>query len=536
MPERTYLRVRRRRRRNAITMASGDQQTMAPTLAPDTISCLLVAPTETTESTSITASAQKKRRQAPTATTEDSAPTTLTDVLSDMSLSHDGIPNNRNKRHKVQGSVVWRRVSQDDLPLVPLPSTSSSKRDCKKRSIDVRVVEAIIEDEDDQGTTSNTEEGSLQKKRRRRLTLLPSDVQKQDLAISDSRLLKKAPLKVLTPLERLVDDSLVQVFGGEKTCSQHWSECSANAQLAPKLWLSWSNTDTNNGTLLHACALWNCVETTRLFIQTTKQGSMNNDTADSPLELLDGDGRTAYQVAAMAGHSQVCDLLVAAGASTIMSSTSTATLASTSIRDSDPEDDDDDDDDEYEYHIYQLDHQAVTNESGVASPPYMGAGQGPSAKDAGSIVAEGRDENGTMLECELYGGIGYWDEEGRLILTRDQDGGLVHESKNGRCVLMVDDDDDGANGDDVDSNHEDWDGNDYPDDDFDIVEDDDDSQNGGFGDRYDDDDDDDDDFVETSFRSRPAMIQSRYDADVDGDFDAAYGIYGQNESEYELEA
>ena len=241
-------------------------------------------------------------------------------------------------------SAVWRRVSAEDISQLKRP-----------------FVDAVLQEDESSPT-----------KKRRRLTIVQQPAQPP----------ASSPYKVLSPVERLVDDSLQTVFLGERSRREHLDFVTLDERLMDRGsdWLAWCNREMGN--LLHACALWDDTEVGRQLLQRSL----------ALADAQDEQGRTPYEVADMAEHRGFCELLEAFGADSC----------------------------NYVYDVYQLDE-------------YM------SVPDA--------------TPCELDNGVGYWDEEGRFLLE------VPKVSTDAMADAENDDDE-------VDSNHEDWGGNDYPDEDW----------------------------------------------------------------------
>jgi hypothetical protein len=255
----------------------------------------------------------------------------------------------------VKSSVLWKRH-------VPKQEENHS----------YRIVDAMLE-----------EDGRLSK--RRKLTLLETSSQAEFPSMV-SFVRRKAALKVLDPLTRLVDDSLQQVHVGIKQVSEHYHFVTMDRRLAydTKRWLVWCH--SSGGNILHACALWNDVEVASEVLQIPTMVS-------SMTEAIDGDGRTPYEVAQLSGHDSVCEVLEAFGGDTT----------------------------NYVYDIFCLE-------------------EGESVKDC---------EDAPMT-VELTSGVGYWTPEGELVLEASE-----------KCAASLDHyDEDGE----IDSNCEEYGGNDYPDD------------------------------------------------------------------------
>jgi hypothetical protein len=254
-----------------------------------------------------------------------------------------------------KSSAVWKRLSMDQD---------------KKRTY--RIVDALLE-----------EEGGRETKRRK-LTLLETSKQEADFP-SVVNIRRKAPLKVLDPLTRSVDDSLQQAHQGTKSIRQHYDFVTTNASLMrdSKKWLAWCH--SAGGNILHACALWNDVEIAGELCQTREVSQLT--------DAADGDGRTPYEVAQLSGHDSVCQVLEAFGGDTT----------------------------NYVYDIFCLEENEVV------------------------------DYEEQPMTVELKGGVGYWTPEGELILEAP--------GKSLASLTHVFNDDE-----EIDSNCEEYGGNDYPED------------------------------------------------------------------------
>lgn len=283
--------------------------------------------------------------------------------------------------------------------------------------------------------------------KRRRLTLIDTDatVVKGSLFVQQSK--KKAGYRVLDPVQRLVDDSLQKVHSGELSIAQHILFITGDPSLADqsRRWLVWNH--SSQGNLLHACAAWNDVEMTTDLL--TRE-------LDGLADAVDEQEHTPYEIAELSGNSQVCEVLEAFGADTS----------------------------NYVFDIYCLEDEIDTENS----------------------MQPESQPNGEATSLELQGGIGYWNEEGQLVLEKSTEAG-------GDNVDHDEDDEE------VDSNDERWDGNDYPDED-----------GGEWGSS------DDEQPIET-FRDRAVNFQSTSyygdDENDDGVFDVSYGISTQPEAEYD---
>ena len=260
------------------------------------------------------------------------------ELLADLNLQETPAAANKKPR-----TAVWRRIEEDPK--------------------DGRVFDAVLEEE------SNGESGSIahsRVKKRRRLTLVDSSVVdgsfsslQQDNHQPPISPPKHAGYKVLNPVERLVDDSLLQVAAGTKTAAQHWQFCWQDPRLGSNSnnidMILWCNLQVGN--LLHCCALWNDVDTATAVVSRLPQ----------MIAAVDGEGRTPYQVAELSGHDQICSILAAG--------------------------------DGFVFDVYCLDESSSGHDNLVP-------GTGTVDSDEAQIVTC----------CELQGGVGYWDDKGELVL------------------------------------------------------------------------------------------------------------------------
>jgi hypothetical protein len=322
--------------------------------------------------------------------------------------------------------AVWRRV---DSGVVAMNRINDND---KKRTF--RVVDAVLHD-------------NPVASKRPRLTLL------KEQQTVPTTIQSFVEIPVLTPLERLVDDALQQVLVGKTSIAAfvEWIQVllvEHHEQQQQQQLLTWCNPE--GGNILHACALWNDAFVAAELLQNGPEAS-----SDSMTKALDGEGRTPYQVARMAGHEAVVKVLAAFGV----------------------HNDDEDGNTDYRFDLYCL--QSETDDV--------------------------LDDTSDATLCELHGGFGYWDDHGQLILQHD-----THNSHRSFSDQSDRDEDE-----DVDSNDEEWAGNDYPDEEEDVSE---------F------DDGDDPEFDENAIEYE----RHEYGQD-DGAYDAAYGEFQYNESEYDSE-
>lgn len=362
-------------------------------------------------------------------------------------------PSKRSKK------AVWRRVSvseNDELALY------GKTLQVVNRKRDFRVVDAILHDE-----VNNDDQFNSHK--RRRLTLVRSSF---DLTASSLRRsswnenagdnpkqptrTERQPYKILLPNERAIDDSLKQVFVGKRLVSEHYDLCCTDPRFAANRdqWLAYRNDD--HGNVLHACALWNDVGVTSELVLNHHQRVSHDGFLESLVRARDGEGRTPLQVAELSGHDSIVGALREA------------------LGDSD--------DESFVFDLYCLD------------------GDGSKVVDSSENGESNADDfETTPLDCELEGGVGYWDENGQLVLD------LLPPRTMSEVSVADEEEFD-------DPNHEDWTGNDYPDEE-----------------EVDEDPLSDDELVESmQIRGRAGFTRG-LESDDEGNFDTAYGIYGQED-------
>lgn len=313
----------------------------------------------------------------------------------------------------------------------------------QKRSF--RYVDAVLDTVEDAGPRAS-------KRRRLALTLVQQDTNnKQDDKKEETTKQpnKKKKNVILDPLSRLVQDSLQSVFSGEVSIAQHVAFLSEDSRLCdtPRVWLAWEDTYGKSGNVLHAAALLNNAEGATAVLQWN---------VPSLLFAVNQAGQTPYQVAVAVGHLQVAQVLQEPSAAS------------------------EEKDGDFVYDVFCLDQDMKEDD-------------------------DEEDEEPTSVE--LRGGIGYWNENGQLILEALQE--------------MKDNDSD-EDDDDEDSNCEDYYQNDYPEEEEEEV--------------WDSDED------EVSFRHRPIFLSSPNGRvenrptlvdDVDEEYDAQYDLYEPNEPQRE---
>jgi Transcription factor Iwr1 len=362
--------------------------------------------------------------------------------------------------------VVWKRFESGDESLnktsfaqrgaAPALSSSSSER--------FRIVNAMLAEETDEDNM-NDEHGRRGK--RRKLTVLDTSTATAGVthgaaggassldplrsilasnpasAVSPRPQLRR-PLKILDPLTRIVDDSLHDVLAGNRTVAEHHEMLRTDPRFTlqdvglQRRWWTWSH--SSGGNLLHCCALWNDSSVAHEVLQQVQHrhrhqphrpgrgsasSAVNPSDSDSygssamdvlgMMEAADGDGRTPYEVAQLSGHADVCQVLEAHGGDTT----------------------------NYVYDIFLPDEDAPSIRPASAAGESKVDGIGSADNDN-----DHDDSPPPMLTAELSSGVGYWTPEGELILEADE-----------RCSRSLSYETDG----DIDSNCEDYGGNDYPD-------------------------------------------------------------------------
>ena len=241
------------------------------------------------------------------------------------------------------------------------------------------------------------------KTKRRKLTVLETSSQKDLLPSSSDKKVsvrRKTPLKVLDPLSRLVDDSLQEVHGGTKSVPDHYRFIRMDPRLAYDFHTKWiAWSHSSGGNILHACAMWNDVEIASEILQL----SSSLPVPPNLTEAGDGDGRTPYELAQLSGHDSVCQVLEAFGGDTT----------------------------NYVYDIFCLEEDD----------------NGDEHREQGDKKKKEQEEQ-TMAAVELTSGVGYWTPHGELVLE-------APEKFQASLDHVFDED--------VDSNCEEYGGNDYPD-------------------------------------------------------------------------
>lgn len=189
--------------------------------------------------------------------------------------------------------------------------------------------------------------------------------------------------QVLDPASRLVKDSLDLVQQGTKTVQQHvdYMEQDSRLLMDCKKWILMKCNDGSN--ILHLCAIWNDVEMCRRLCMAYASPAL--------LDHPDHSQQRPYQVAHLAHHTNVAEVLEAFGADT----------------------------NDFVYDIYQLHNEDMEEQKEEVAP----------------------------LRVDLSGGVGYWNEHGELILQA-----LCPEDFGDVDSLQDDEEDNDSNAEDAEAN------------------------------------------------------------------------------------
>ena len=354
-------------------------------------------------------------------------------------FQHSSRRSNIHKRQR-SSAVLWKRFDPNDEngksnSIINHHEDSNERRSGEK----YRIVDAVLEEGEDNFVNSGN--------KRRKLTLLDSSTVAESplltscspSKLSSPKKKKKVALKVLDPLTRIVDDSLQDVLVGEKTVESHYRQLTTDPRFtlrdlsSQRKWMTWSLDGTN---ILHCCALWNDASIANELLQrfgdnggSDCYGSGGYDLGAASIrsalmEAVDGDGRTPYEVAQLIGHERVCEVLEIYGGDTS----------------------------NYVYDVFYLDGDGVVKTApGDAEEDQQQQQQ----QQAVGVDGDGDNdnENGSptngIMTAELTSGVGYWTPEGELILET----GPAYERRSRSLSQETD----------IDSNCEEYGGNDYPD-------------------------------------------------------------------------
>jgi hypothetical protein len=338
----------------------------------------------------------------------------------------EGLLNNNTAKRQRSSAVLWKRFDPSDGNPANdngnggIMGNGRQREDGEK----YRIVDAMFlasEGESGDGDEDDNNNSNLRSTKRRKLTLLdcstiadgPPSNPKSPASSPAKKKKRSKALKVLDPLTRIVDDSLQEVLVGQKTIESHYRQLTSDPRFTMRnlesqtKWMTWSLDGGSN--LMHCCALWNNASIANELLQRfAGSGSVRS----ALMEAVDGDDRTPYEIAQLIGHDRVCEVLEVYGGDTS----------------------------NYVYDVFYLDNDGLVktrpNPDGVAG--WDGDG------------SENSEEGPGITTAELTSGIGYWTPEGELVLeTAD------HE----RRARSLSQETEG----DIDSNCEEYGGNDYPD-------------------------------------------------------------------------
>jgi Transcription factor Iwr1 len=322
-----------------------------------------------------------------------------------------------NRRRTTTPAAVWKRV--EDLEGDAIMSANSNSIGGFGGNKRCRVVDAILEGD---GPTS----------KRRKLTVL-GEVKPEDTKTKPKK--KKSNVyRVLDPVTRLVDDSLDMVHAGDRPVAEHYTFVTTDPRLANNS-RSWLMHQNRGGTLLHACAHWNDVETSHAVLQQSLLGMA---------DAVDEDGRTPYEVAQLCCHESMVEMLEAFGADTTNFVYDMFVPEEIPLVDATT-------------HSVMREEWDPLNKSTLESATVM-SGDNKAIKYS-SMQQQPLDMAilDTSRLLELQGGVGYWTEDGDLILE-------VEPHHMMGAAEFGHDSEEEYNEDDIDSNCEDYGGNDYPED------------------------------------------------------------------------
>jgi len=486
---------------SAITMTNGGVDTAA------------AASSSSSSSTSHAYLTAPPLRFASTTTLSDSRHSSLVSTTSSTTFitSNKNTTNNNNNNstmnttgtstgtsmpHRRAAAAIWKRVQVEDddheLGFTTTTTTTTTTRDYNSDMMKMimmnkrcRVVDAVLE-QDERST------------KRRKLTVLGESngttTNSEDTNNHHSNNYKQttrnksSAYRVLDPVTRLVDDSLNMVHAGNIPAQQHYNLIMTDPRLAvhARSWLIYCN--RTGGNLLHACAHWNEVELTHDLLRQ-----------NLPLftDATDEDDRTPYEVATLSGHESIVQILEAFGADTTnyvydmfvpeeiemqteINGTSMMNMNGISINSGDnvgtgeesrnnwnplektPIGSDTDTDAAYPAGATGCPASDMSAESSV--PAAIGTHHRHQQQQQQQQQPFDFSHIDTSRLLALQGGVGYWTEDGELILEVEPHHmiGLHHEYDH-------DTDDDEHDEDDIDSNCEEYGGNDYPDEDYDDL-------------------------------------------------------------------
>jgi hypothetical protein len=392
-------------------------------------------------------------------------------------------------------TAIWRKVEDMDIIMREMSGSGSDGTP----GGGIPIMEAILsEDDDDEVNVEESHETHIlppAAKRRRLTFVIPSSSTTttqgghkestsnlpQGKSNKGRRQRCNKPLRILSPVERLVDDSLQAVAIGDKTVQQHiqflgteqerlQTTAAAKGGISSSSLWSWTWCNPTIGTILHVAALWNDVKTTARVVSFLSS-TLSTENLLTFLQVVDGQGLTAYDVAQELQHTGIMEILQSYGGG-----------AATTTDNNNQNKEEKENDDNYVYDVYCWDGQMTTTHDNT-----MEEYGGDDHNDVDTI----RD----AMACIVQNG--YWNTTtGELVVYPDttNNGGDDHVNANN------------DNEDEEDSNAESWQGNDYPEE---------------------EDDDDEEDMINDDIECMDDPYTSSYHHDQyrdDGDYDYAYGM------------
>jgi hypothetical protein len=461
--------------------------------------------------------------------------------------------------------------------------SSTTGTDYLKRT---RILDAVLLEEEnvtdeetsyDHQQLNGQEQQHHHTKKRRRLTLQIIDTSQQqhqvttgtvqnlqqrrrNSSLAKSR--KNISYPILTPEQRMIDDSLHQVFSGTQSLQQHYqlmesitttttsssssirNRTSSTSNISTPGWLwpyMWCHKEYGNW--LHVAAIWNeaiLVKEILTILDERIQVTCVSKSQHQPhspqqqqsmmiyhmLQSWNQEGLSPMDVAQLSGNHEVLLILEHFGSNVKQQQQNNYTTTTSSSN----YDSKCDDIDHEQYDLYSLvvvknkrKKSIIDRTTSTTIIPTQ------HQSDHESTAQLDIEDEQYITDCELHNNCrGYWDERGNLILAPTTNNDLEHFIAN----TSTNNNNDNDNDDDIDSNDEEWDGNDYPDIEEELDDD-----------PCLDDEDDDDNSSEYNhtFRHRSAnpyrhpvnKDDDDDDDEIDAHYDPSYGdLYGQSDSLY----
>lgn len=196
----------------------------------------------------------------------------ISDQLSSTSLKNDD-----------STSLIWKRM--DDSQRVLESSNLFDSKSCSIKTKRSLFIDATL------GPTDA---------KRRRLTL------QQSSPFTSNQ--KRPKGIILDPLSRLVDENLKKVLEGSATLQNYLDFLEQDTRVSHEVKRYIGRRLDDGSNVLHIAALWNCVEQARHIL--LNYGKHVN------IDEMDASGHRPYQIAKLAGHNQMADIIEAFGADT----------------------------------------------------------------------------------------------------------------------------------------------------------------------------------------------------------------------------